>query len=861
MANRFWVGGSANWDGTAGTKWATTSGGSGGAAVPTVADDVFLDGNSGASTVTIATANALCRSLNCTGFTGTLAGSLQLQIGDATAGASNIALLLSAAMTVSLTGTISFLSTSTTLQSITSNGKSYGGAVTFNGSFASSGGNWQFMDDFSLPGKILTITAGALKTNNHNVTCSAMSSFTSGQRTLDFGSSTFTMSVSSGSIVAWDLANNNLTMNANTVSLVFNGAISQFGPAGQTYGGTITFNGATNSISGTNVTASFSTARIIAAQDSTLTVIAGSTITLTGGASAWPSGVSGHLVTILSSSNGTPYTVSSAITLVSDYISLRDCTGAGAGTPHQAGAHSTNVSGNTLWTFAPLASGTITVGAIGGTTLSLSISSATGGTGPYFYQWYRSIDANFTPGPSNILTGATSTTLNDTGLTKGETYAYRVKTTDSAPNAVDSVAVTATTLAYQIVFDGNSLTFGTGSTGGNDYPSQTMPFLGTAWHKGGNFGVGGQTTLDMIADAATQIDVLVDNATYIRNVLVAWEGRNDIVINHATGAQAYANMVTYCLARRAAGWKVVVPSITPSSGDSEAADFETQRQAYNALMKANWRAFADGYADLSDDTRIGQSGDELNGVYYFDRVHMVDLGYGVVAQLVAAIAEVAATGGETAVAKSVFGIGQQCILVYIPAIVVPSIRQHLGLGQSVFIMFNIPDVEEVDCYGTLSRANAYFNRKLRNQPWVDSYPDDRKKALIEATRIVDSLNYAGVKADPTQEHQFPRSTLGYVTISADGSLLSVSAVADASVPQDIEYATYEIAIKLLDGIDPDLEAVNVAKTSQGFSSARTTYDRAFVLAHIAAGIPSFSAWKLLRQYLRSGKNIFVSRAS
>ena len=29
MADRYWVGGTASWDGTAGTKWATTSGGAG----------------------------------------------------------------------------------------------------------------------------------------------------------------------------------------------------------------------------------------------------------------------------------------------------------------------------------------------------------------------------------------------------------------------------------------------------------------------------------------------------------------------------------------------------------------------------------------------------------------------------------------------------------------------------------------------------------------------------------------------------------------------------------------------------------------------------------------------------------------
>jgi hypothetical protein len=63
MANRFWVGGTANWDITAGSKWSTVSGGSGGSAVPTTSDDVFFDANSGASVVTI-DSNSNCKSLD-----------------------------------------------------------------------------------------------------------------------------------------------------------------------------------------------------------------------------------------------------------------------------------------------------------------------------------------------------------------------------------------------------------------------------------------------------------------------------------------------------------------------------------------------------------------------------------------------------------------------------------------------------------------------------------------------------------------------------------------------------------------------------------------------------------------------------
>jgi trimeric autotransporter adhesin len=71
MASRYWVNGSGSWTST--TKWSTSSGGSGGASVPTSADDVTIDSNSGSPTITIpSTPVAACKSLlitlssNCT---------------------------------------------------------------------------------------------------------------------------------------------------------------------------------------------------------------------------------------------------------------------------------------------------------------------------------------------------------------------------------------------------------------------------------------------------------------------------------------------------------------------------------------------------------------------------------------------------------------------------------------------------------------------------------------------------------------------------------------------------------------------------------------------------------------------------
>lgn len=51
MANRYWVGGSGTWSSTNTANWSSSSGGPGGASVPTAADYVYFDANSGSGTV------------------------------------------------------------------------------------------------------------------------------------------------------------------------------------------------------------------------------------------------------------------------------------------------------------------------------------------------------------------------------------------------------------------------------------------------------------------------------------------------------------------------------------------------------------------------------------------------------------------------------------------------------------------------------------------------------------------------------------------------------------------------------------------------------------------------------------------
>lgn len=69
MANRYWVGGTGTWDTAA--NWASTSGGSGGAGIPTASDSVFFDGNSGTGTCTIDGGNVSTHQKTVTSFTTT----------------------------------------------------------------------------------------------------------------------------------------------------------------------------------------------------------------------------------------------------------------------------------------------------------------------------------------------------------------------------------------------------------------------------------------------------------------------------------------------------------------------------------------------------------------------------------------------------------------------------------------------------------------------------------------------------------------------------------------------------------------------------------------------------------------------
>lgn len=106
MPNRYWVGGDGTWNSTDTTHWSATSGGAGGASVPTSADSAYFDAASGVSVVTLGE-TVTCNAVIATGFTGTLAfGSYEINV---------------ASVSACFTGTTSLTVTGTPVINLTSN--------------------------------------------------------------------------------------------------------------------------------------------------------------------------------------------------------------------------------------------------------------------------------------------------------------------------------------------------------------------------------------------------------------------------------------------------------------------------------------------------------------------------------------------------------------------------------------------------------------------------------------------------------------------------------------------------------------------------------------------------------------------
>ncbi len=152
-------------------------------------------------------------------------------------------------------------------------------------------------------------------------------------------------------------------------------------------------------------------------------------------------------------------------------------------------------------------------------------------------------------------------------------------------------------------------------------------------------------------------------------------------------------------------------------------------------------------------------------------------------------------------------------------------------------------------YITVDEGDAYFAGRLRTTAWDNASPEDKEKALIEASTIIDNLNFAGEKLELQQEHEFPR-------FGVDPTLDDI--VYDGDIPVILKLAVCEQAYAMLDGFDTEKEINNIQIDSKSFGDVKTHYDRDGVPINLKCGICAL-AWQFLLPLLRDPRDVRMVR--
>lgn len=91
-------------------------------------------------------------------------------------------------------------------------------------------------------------------------------------------------------------------------------------------------------------------------------------------------------------------------------------------------------------------------------------------------------------------------------------------------------------------------------------------------------------------------------------------------------------------------------------------------------------------------------------------------------------------------------------------------------------------------YALVADADTYFDERLHATAWTGATADDKARALIWATRMLDDLDWLGSAAATTQALRWPRTGV----YDRENDLISSSVI-----PDDIKEALYEQALQLI----------------------------------------------------------------
>lgn len=160
-------------------------------------------------------------------------------------------------------------------------------------------------------------------------------------------------------------------------------------------------------------------------------------------------------------------------------------------------------------------------------------------------------------------------------------------------------------------------------------------------------------------------------------------------------------------------------------------------------------------------------------------------------------------------------------------------------------------------YVTYTYGDMYFGGRLYVDDWVTADNISKTKALQMATERLENLNWVGVKHTLWLAYQTTHHLSHDQIKTANAAQeLAFPRGSDTTIPINIQNACCEIAIKFLaPDYDADLEFENLGGKDFSYSAVRITSDLTRSREHLLAGIPSITAWRLLRRYLADERGI------
>lgn len=456
------------------------------AQVPTNADDVVATGTSGSLTINAA---AACRSIDLTGYVGTLiqVSAMTLSVGDGSGGA--LKFVAGMGFTRNTGATIAFVSTSTnggTGWSVDFGGKQPG-PVTFSG----AAGKWVLASAIDCGTTTFTHSAGTLDTGSFALTAGVFGLGGAGVRTFAPGSSVITASNSS----PFTVSGSNSTWSSNTATLVTTstaGCSPVFGSyslGGASYSHTVAGN-------------VFITAAGCTFQDFTRTGTASAVQTTTVSGSFTVAGtfsVNGNSLInrmlFSSASAGVPAAITCNGTATGSYVDFKDITGAGSSgwnlSAITGGAG--DISGNSGITFTTPAT-QYWVGHTGTWGVAASWGTTSGGSGgrPPLPQDSAVFDAN------SFNAGGQTVTMSNRRLCQS------IDASAATNNAVLNTNTSGTNTHYGSLIIGSNATFS--SSGGDTITidkSGSYTVSGNTTSVNLTLGLGGTVTLSGTAFTGT----------------------------------------------------------------------------------------------------------------------------------------------------------------------------------------------------------------------------------------------------------------------------------------------------------------------------------------------------------------------